>query len=65
MPSLINVFGATFPAFGQSLLLGVMVVASYTFAVALAAGASGRARALQAARFGAYGTVALIGVAVL
>ena len=34
-----HVFGSTFPAFGASLLLGVMVVASYTFAVALAAGA--------------------------
>ena len=65
MSSLLHVFGSTFPAFGASLLLGVMVVASYTFAVALVAGASGRARTLQAARFGAYGTVALIGVAVV
>jgi cytochrome c-type biogenesis protein CcmF len=55
----------TFPAFCTALLLGVMVSASYTFAVALAAGASGRARTLQAARFGAYGTVALIATAVL
>ncbi|HEY5240112.1 MAG TPA: heme lyase CcmF/NrfE family subunit, partial [Polyangiaceae bacterium] len=65
MSSLLHVFGSTFPAFGASLLLGVMVVASYTFAVALAAGANRRARTLQAARFGAYGTVALIGVSVL
>jgi cytochrome c-type biogenesis protein CcmF len=65
MSSLLSLFGSTFPAFGASLLLGVMVVASYTFAVAMAAGASGRARTLQAARLGAYGTVALIGVAVL
>ena len=65
MTSLLHVFGDTFPAFGASLLLGAMVVASYTFAVALAAGASGRARTLQAARFGAYGTVALIGTAVV
>ena len=65
MTSLLHVFGSTFPAFGASLLLGAMVVASYTFAVALAAGANGRPRTLQAARFGAYGTVALIGVAVL
>ena len=64
MPSILHVFGSTFPAFGTSLLLGVMIVASYTFAVALAAGANGRPRSLQAARFGAYGTVALIGVAV-
>ena len=62
MTSLLHVFGDTFPAFGASLLLGAMVVASYTFAVALAAGANGRPRTLQAARFGAYGTVALIGI---
>jgi cytochrome c-type biogenesis protein CcmF len=65
MTSLLHIFGETFPAFGASLLLGAMVVASYTFAVALAAGSNGRPRTLQAARFGAYGTVALIGVAVL
>ncbi|HEY6462141.1 MAG TPA: cytochrome c-type biogenesis CcmF C-terminal domain-containing protein [Polyangiaceae bacterium] len=64
MTSLLHVFGSTFPAFGASLLLGVMVIASYTFAVSLAAGANGRTRTLQAARFGAYGTVALILVAV-
>src|SRR6478672_13188272 len=56
---------STFPLFGSTLLLAVMVVASYTFAVSLSAGASGRIKTLQAARFGAYGTVALIGVAVL
>jgi cytochrome c-type biogenesis protein CcmF len=65
MLSLFQVFGSTLPAFGASLLLLVMVVASYTFAVGLAAGRSGRPRTLQAARFGAYGTVALIGGAVL
>ena len=65
MSSLLHVFGSTFPAFGASLLLGVMVVASYSFAVALAAGANGRPRTLQAARLGAYGTVALIAVSVL
>jgi cytochrome c-type biogenesis protein CcmF len=64
MSSIFQLFGSTLPAFGASLLLGVMVVASYTFAVALAAGANHRPRTLQAARFGAYGTVALIGVAV-
>jgi cytochrome c-type biogenesis protein CcmF len=56
---------SSFPLFGSTLILAVMVVASYTFAVSLAAGASGRIKTLQAARFGAYGTVALIGVAVL
>jgi cytochrome c-type biogenesis protein CcmF len=65
MPSIFQVFGSTLPAFGASLVLGAMVVASYTFAVALAAGADGRPRTLQAARLGAYGTVALIAVAVL
>ena len=55
---------STFPLFGSTLLLAVMVVASYTFAVSLAAGASGRARTLQAARFGAYGTVILIATCV-
>src|ERR1700678_3429476 len=65
MPSLFHMFGSTFPAFAASLLLSAMVVASYTFAVALAAGAYGRSRTLQAARLGAYGTVALIGASVL
>jgi cytochrome c-type biogenesis protein CcmF len=65
MPSFLHVFGGTFPAFGASLLLGAMIVASYTFAVALAAGSDGRPRTLQAARLGAYGTVAIVGTAVL
>jgi cytochrome c-type biogenesis protein CcmF len=56
---------STFPLFGTAALLIVMVAASYTFAVSLAAGANGRPRTLQAARFGAYGTVALIAAAVL
>ena len=56
---------STFPLFGSTLLLAVMVVASYTFAVSLSAGATGRMKTLQAARLGAYGTVALIAVAVL
>lgn len=55
----------TFPLFGSTLLLAIMVVASYTFAVSLSAGASGRMKTLLAARLGAYGTVALIAVAVL
>lgn len=56
---------STFPAFGSALLLGVMLVASYTFAVAVSAGHTGSIRRLQSARLGAYGTVALIAVAVL
>jgi cytochrome c-type biogenesis protein CcmF len=51
---------STFPLFGTAALLIVMVTASYTFAVSLAAGSTGRPRTLQAARLGAYGTVALI-----
>jgi len=54
-----------FPSFGLLLLLAVMVSASYTFAVSLSAGSSGRMKTLMAARLGAYGTVALIAVAVL
>jgi cytochrome c-type biogenesis protein CcmF len=54
----------TFPLFGSALLLCVMLAASYTFATSLYAGSTGRARVLQAARYGAYGTVTLIAVAV-
>jgi cytochrome c-type biogenesis protein CcmF len=53
------------PLFGSAALLAVMLAASYTFTVALSAGASGKPRSLHAARFGAYGTVCLVGVAVL
>ncbi len=56
---------STFPVFGSTLLLAVMVVASYTFAVGLTAGANGKPRTLQAARFGAYGTVILVAATVL
>src|SRR5262245_1238664 len=56
---------ADFPSFGLLRLLAVMVAASYTFAISLSAGSTGRIKTLQAARFGAYGTVALIGVSVL
>ena len=45
---------SSFPLFGSTLILAVMVVASYTFAVSLAAGASGRIKTLQSARLGAY-----------
>src|SRR6476620_4622078 len=55
----------TLPLFGTGLLLCVMLVASYTFAVAVAAGADGKPRTLQAARFGAYGTVVLVGACVV
>src|SRR6478609_1622405 len=55
----------SFPQFGTWLLLGIMLVASYTFSVSLAAGASGRPRTLQAARLGAYGTVTLVLATVL
>jgi cytochrome c-type biogenesis protein CcmF len=55
----------SFPVFCTTLLLGVMISASYTFAVALAAGSNGKPRTLQAARFGAYGTVALVATSVL
>lgn len=54
-----------FPTFGTALLMSVMIVAGYTFAVSLVAGATGRVRTLQAARFGAYGTVTLVFTAVL
>jgi cytochrome c-type biogenesis protein CcmF len=55
---------STLPAFGTVVLCAILVCAAYTFAVALAAGA-GRPRLLQAARGGAYGTVAMVGLAVL
>src|SRR3984957_16799076 len=55
----------SFPLFGTTALLCVMLAASYTFAVSLAAGANGKPRTLQAARFGAYGTVALVAASVL
>jgi len=52
------------PQFGTAVVYAILAAAGYTFAVSLAAGA-GRPRLLSAARFGAYGTVALIGLAVL
>jgi cytochrome c-type biogenesis protein CcmF len=55
----------TFPLFGSALLLAIMIAATYTLVVALQAGSTGSLRSLQAARLGAYGTVAVIGVAVL
>ncbi len=55
----------SFPLFGSSILLCVMIAAAYTFAVSVVAHRKGTVRALQSARFGAYGTVALIAVAVV
>ncbi len=52
------------PEFGTGVLYAILVTAAYTFAVALAS-ARGRPRLLQAARLGAYGTIALVGLAVL
>jgi cytochrome c-type biogenesis protein CcmF len=52
------------PEFGTGVLCAILVTAAYTFSVALAAG-GGRPRLLQAARSGAYGTIALVGLAVL
>src|SRR3954468_16520718 len=52
------------PEFGTGVLYAVMVAAAYTLAVSLAAG-RGRPRLLQAARLGAFGTVSLVGLAVL
>jgi cytochrome c-type biogenesis protein CcmF len=52
------------PEFGTGVLYAILVAAAYTFAVSLGAG-RGRPRLLQAARLGAYGTVSLVGLAVL
>ncbi|HVY47118.1 MAG TPA: cytochrome c-type biogenesis CcmF C-terminal domain-containing protein, partial [Minicystis sp.] len=52
------------PEFGTGVLYAVIVAAAYSLAVALAA-ARGRPRLLQAARLGAFGTVSLVGLAVL
>ncbi len=56
---------SSFPLFGSALIVLVMLCAAYTFSVAVVAGSTRRVRTLQAARFGAYGTVALIAVTVL
>jgi len=52
------------PEFGTGVLYAILVAAAYTFAVALAS-ARGRPRLLQAARLGAYGTIALVALGVL
>src|SRR5436853_560076 len=52
------------PEFGTGVLYAILVAAAYTLAVSIASG-RGRPRLLQAARLGAYGTVALVGLSVL
>ena len=52
------------PEFGTGVLYAILVAAAYTLAVALGS-AAGRPRLLQSARLGAYGTIALVGLAVL
>src|SRR5262249_60377488 len=52
------------PSFGKLVFYAVMVSAAYTFAVAIIS-SRGRPRYLQAARLGAYGTVSMIGLAIL
>jgi cytochrome c-type biogenesis protein CcmF len=52
------------PEFGTGVLYAILVAAAYTLAISLAAG-RGRPRLLQAARLGAYGTIALVGLSVL
>ncbi len=47
------------PGFGTLVVYGVLVMAAYTFAIALSAG-QGRPRLLQSARLGAYATSALV-----
>jgi cytochrome c-type biogenesis protein CcmF len=51
------------PDFGTLVLYAVLVVAAYSFAQAVAA-TNGQYRVLASARLGAYGTCALVGVAV-
>jgi cytochrome c-type biogenesis protein CcmF len=52
------------PEFGTGILYAILVAAAYTLATSLAAG-RGRPRLLQAARLGAFGTCALVGLSVL
>ncbi len=56
---------STIPFFGTALLVCVLFAALYTFSVSLVAGKNGQVGTLQAARLGAYGTIALIACAVL
>ena len=52
------------PEFGTGVLYAILVAAGYAFALSVLA-ATGRPRILQSARLGAYGTIALVGLAVL
>ncbi|MCU0655095.1 MAG: cytochrome c biogenesis protein CcsA [Polyangiaceae bacterium] len=53
------------PEFGTGVLYAVLVSAAYTFAVSLVAGRNRSPRTLEAARLGAYGTIGLVGLALL
>ena len=53
------------PLYGTALILATMVLAGYTFFISVLAGSRNSVRDLQAARLGAYGTVALIVTTVL
>src|SRR5829696_1637443 len=64
MNSLADLMPVSLPQFGTGVLYAILVAAAYTFAIAIAAG-RGRPRLLQAARLGAFGTIALVGLAVL
>src|SRR5262245_27872497 len=65
MQSLAQFFAEfSLPQFGTAVLAAVLIAAAYTFAMALGAG-TGRPRLLQAARLGAFGTIALVGLGVL
>src|ERR1700684_4506983 len=63
-PKLRRPMWQSLPEFGTGVLYAILVAAAYTLAIAVAAG-RGRPRLLQAARLGAYGTVSLVGLAVL
>jgi cytochrome c-type biogenesis protein CcmF len=52
------------PEFGTGVLYAILVAAAYTFTLAVISGL-GRPRMLQAARLGAYGTIALVGLSVV
>ncbi len=52
------------PEFGTGVLYAILIAAAYTFAISLAS-STGRPRLLAAARLGAFGTVALVGLSVL
>src|SRR6476620_10723545 len=54
----------TLPGFGTLIVYAILLMAAYTFAIALTAG-QGKPRLLQSARLGAYATSALIFCGVL